>query len=156
MMLFFDANVIVYSIVNLDEEKLNISQQLVNNALEENSILISPLILQEMIFTLGKLGVDAELIEENVDLWTNFSINIIDNDIVRKAFDLCKKANNFKIINDAIHLKFAEKYCTKLITFDKDFKKLKSFTDLEIEILQQPEEEKNKSTENKERITYDK
>ena len=152
-MLFFDTNVIVYSIVNLDEEKLNISQQLVNNALEENSILISPLILQEMIFTLGKLGVEAELIEENVDLWTNFSINKIDNDIVRKAFDLCKKVNNFKIINDAIHLKFAEKYCTKMITFDKDFKKFKSFTDLEIEILQQPEEEENKSTENKERIT---
>ena len=54
-MLFFDANVIVYSIVNLDEEKLKISQHLVNNAVEEDSILISPLILQEMIFTLGKV-----------------------------------------------------------------------------------------------------
>lgn len=148
-MLFFDTNIIVYSIVNLDEEKLNISQNLVNNALEENSILISPLILQEMIFTLGKLGVEPELIEENVDLWTNFSINKIDNDIVRKAFDLCKKANNFKIINDAIHLKFAEKYCTKLITFDKDFKKFKSFTDLEIEILQQPEEDEREVRPNR-------
>lgn len=60
-MLFFDTNVIVYSIVNLDEEKLKISQQLVNTALEENSILISPLILQEMIFTLGKLGVESDV-----------------------------------------------------------------------------------------------
>ena len=137
MMLFFDTNVIVYSIVNLDEEKLKISQQLVNSALEEGSIVISPLILQEMIFTLGKLGVDPEVIEENVDLWTNFSINSVENDIIREAFGLCKRANNFKIINDAIHLKFAEKYCTKLITFDKDFNKFNPYTSLEIEVLQQ-------------------
>ncbi|NIM15349.1 MAG: PIN domain-containing protein [Candidatus Aminicenantes bacterium] len=148
MMLFFDTNVIVYSIVNLDEEKLKISQQLVNTALEENSILISPLILQEMIFTLGKLGVESDVIEENVDLWTNFSISSIENDIVKEAFDLCKKANNFRIISDAIHLKIAEKYCTKLVTFDKDFKQLRSLTDFKIEILQQSEE--NENTENKE------
>jgi len=40
-----------------------------------------------------------------------------------------------KNINDVIHLKFAEKYCDKLITFDTDFEKLKSYTNLEIEIL---------------------
>lgn len=72
-MLFFDANVVVYSIVNLDEDKLKISQELVNNALEENSILISPLVLQEVIYTLGKLSVEPEVIDENVDLWTKFS-----------------------------------------------------------------------------------
>lgn len=136
-MLFFDANVLVYSIVNLDEEKLNISQQLVNNALEKDLILISPLILQEMIFTLGKLRVQPEIIDVNINFWTNFSISCIENDILVQAFELCKRAKNFKIINDAIHLKFAEKYCMKLITFDKDFKKLSSFTDLKIEILQQ-------------------
>lgn len=135
-MLFFDANVIVYSIVNLDEDKLKISQDLVNNALEENHILISPLVLQEVIYTLGKLGVDREVIEENVNLWANFSISSIDNDIVKEAFDLCKNIKNFRIINDAIHLKFAEKYCEKLITFDKHFKQFISYSDLEIEILQ--------------------
>ena len=140
-MLFFDTNVIVYSIVNLDEEKLKISQQLVNEALDENSILISPIILQEMIFTLGKLRVEPGVIEENVDLWTNFSISMIDNDMVKEAFDLCKKINNFRTINDAIHLKFAEKYCKKLITFDNDFKKFTSFTELEIEILQSEQTE---------------
>ncbi len=135
MMLFFDANIIVYSIVNLDEEKLKTSQELVNSAFEENSIIISPLILQEMIYTLGKLKVDHEIIEENVDLRKNFSISSIDNEIVWEAFDLCRKIKNFKVINDAIHLKFAERYCMRLVTFDKDFKKFKSHTDLEIEIL---------------------
>jgi len=135
-MLFFDTNVIVYSIVNQDEEKLRISQQLINNALEENSILISPLILQEMIFTLGKLGVEPSLIEENFDIWLHFSTSSIDNDLVREAFDLCKETKKFKTIDDAIHLKFAEKYCTKLVTFDKHFIKFRPYTGLEIEVLQ--------------------
>jgi len=39
------------------------------------------------------------------------------------------------IINDAVHLKFAEKYAAKLITFDNDFKKFQGHTDFEIEIL---------------------
>lgn len=87
------------------------------------------------MFTLGKLKVKPETIEINIDFWTNFSISCVENDIVMQAFDLCKKAQNFKIINDAIHLKFAEKYCTKLVTFDKDFNRFNSYTDLEIEVL---------------------
>lgn len=43
--------------------------------------------------------------------------------------------NFFKNINDVIHLKFAEQHCNKLITFDRDFEKLKPYTFLEIDIL---------------------
>jgi predicted nucleic acid-binding protein len=74
-MLFFDTNVIVYSIVNQDPEKLKISQELIGNALDENSILTSPLILQELVFTLGKLEIEPGLIEENFDLWMHFSMS---------------------------------------------------------------------------------
>jgi|GEM_PF-6882336 len=38
-------------------------------------------------------------------------------------------------VNDVIHLKFAEKYTDKIVTFDADFEKLKSYTKLDIEIL---------------------
>ena len=55
---FFHPQLLTITLVNLDEEKLKISQRLVNEALDENSILISPIILQEMIFTLGKLRVE--------------------------------------------------------------------------------------------------
>ncbi len=40
-----------------------------------------------------------------------------------------------KNINDAIHLKLAEQYCRKLITYDTDFKKFKNETNIKIEIL---------------------
>ena len=59
----------------------------------------------------------------------------IDKDILMDAYNLCKKLNFCKNINDAIHLKVAEKYCRKLITFDKDFKKFKDNAAIEIEIL---------------------
>ena len=42
---------------------------------------------------------------------------------------------NVIVINDAVHLKFAEKYASKLITFDKDLNKFKSLTSIVIEIL---------------------
>jgi predicted nucleic acid-binding protein len=59
----------------------------------------------------------------------------LDTDILKDAFDLCKRTNRFKSFNDAVHLKFAEKYCDKLITFDSDFAKFRSHTDLDIVIL---------------------
>ncbi|EIM65083.1 PIN domain-containing protein [Desulfobacter postgatei 2ac9] len=40
-----------------------------------------------------------------------------------------------KNINDVIHLKFAERYCEKLITFDKDFKRLSPFSKISIEVI---------------------
>ncbi len=40
-----------------------------------------------------------------------------------------------KNVNDVIHLKTAEKYCEKIITFDSDFKKLQPLTNIKIEII---------------------
>ena len=54
------------------------------------------------------------------------------------AFEIASKTNFGKNINDIIHLKFAEKYCSKLLTFDKDFKLLKQFSKIEIDIIDYP------------------
>lgn len=55
--------------------------------------------------------------------------------LIIESYELADKLNYFQNINDCIHIKFAEKYCRKLVTFDKDFKKFKEHTNLEIEIL---------------------
>jgi len=55
--------------------------------------------------------------------------------LIDSAFKIVSRLNFGKNINDVIHLKFAEKYCTKLLTFDKDFKILKQFSSLDIQIL---------------------
>jgi predicted nucleic acid-binding protein len=54
------------------------------------------------------------------------------------AFDLCFEIGNMKPINDAVHLKFAEKYASQIITFDRDFKRFRRFTEMEIKILEMP------------------
>lgn len=55
--------------------------------------------------------------------------------MVLDAYEICEKLNICTNINDAIHLKYAEKYCTKIVTFDKDFKKFKDLAGIEIEVL---------------------
>jgi predicted nucleic acid-binding protein len=60
----------------------------------------------------------------------------IDKNILKNAYALCKEINFCKNINDGIHLKVAEQYCNKSVTFDKDFKKFMNPTTIEIEILE--------------------
>lgn len=54
--------------------------------------------------------------------------------MVYEAYDICCQTTFCKSINDVIHLKFAEKYYDKLITFDSDFERIKPYTTIEIEI----------------------
>jgi predicted nucleic acid-binding protein len=55
--------------------------------------------------------------------------------LIIESYELADKLNYFQNINDCIHIKFAEKHCRKLVTFDKDFGKFREHTNLEIEIL---------------------
>jgi predicted nucleic acid-binding protein len=47
--IFFDTNVLIYSIVNLDKEKQKVSDSLVGKAIKEKVFSISPLVLSEFI-----------------------------------------------------------------------------------------------------------
>jgi predicted nucleic acid-binding protein len=64
--------------------------------------------------------------------YLRWQINI---DTLKDAVKLGLKANKLKSINDIIHLKVAEQHCNKLITFDSDFRSLRSFSNIEIEII---------------------
>ncbi len=135
-MWYFDTNILVYSIISVDETKMRLSQDLINNCIKNNTFLISPVTLQELIFVLARLKVEREFLVKSVQPFLKYSKYEMDSLIVKEAFELCGKINNFfRNVNDAIHLKFAEKYCEKLLTFDSDFKKFKHHSNLDIEIL---------------------
>jgi predicted nucleic acid-binding protein len=55
--------------------------------------------------------------------------------MLKDALQICLKEKNCKNINDILHMKLASKYANKLLTYDKDFKKLQKYTDIDIEIL---------------------
>ena len=134
-MWYFDTNVLVYSVTAMDESKMRKSQKLVNRCVKSKTLLVSPINLQELIFALSKLKVEQQVLTDSVHTFLRYSKYSIDSSIVKEAFELSNKIDFCKNINDAIHLKFAEKHCQKLITFDKHFEKFKSHSKMNIEIL---------------------
>jgi predicted nucleic acid-binding protein len=45
---YLDTNIIVYSVVNQDPGKMEVSQSIIRDLFEKNNLLISPLNLQEL------------------------------------------------------------------------------------------------------------
>jgi predicted nucleic acid-binding protein len=132
---YLDTNIIVYSVVNQDPRKMEVSQAIIRDLFEKDKLLISPLNLQELVYTLSKLKIDIKRIEKTYFLFQQFCKNGIDKALINSAFKTASRLNFGKNINDVIHLTFAEKYCTKLLTFDKDFNVLKKFSSIDIQIL---------------------
>ncbi len=134
-MVYVDTNVLIYISVNQGDEKRDNAAKLVRELIENDELFLSPLTIQEFIFTLAKLKVDPTRVTRDVDFYMDYVQQSIDKDVLKDAYALCKKLNFCKNISDVIHLKMAERYCRKLITYDNDFKKFKSKTELKIEIL---------------------
>lgn len=134
-MIFFDTNLLIYSTVNLEEEKQKVSDLLIEKAIKDGVFAVSPLVLSEFIYVVSKLKVDKILIKQAIDSYKPFVKYYLEPSMVLDAYGVCEKLNICTNINDAIHLKYAEKYCSKIVTFDKDFKKFKDLAGIEIEVL---------------------
>ena len=134
IMIFFDTNVLVYATINQGDEKLALAEQVIEDAIMHNHFLVSPLVISEYIFILSKLKI-VDRHHEDIALYTKYTKGSIDKDILLPSYKLCREIDFCKNMNDAMHLKVAEQYCTKLVTFDSDFKKLQHYTNIEIEIL---------------------
>ena len=131
--IFFDTHILVYFAINKDSRKQNIAQTLIQHAIENQTLVISPLVMIEFIFVLSKLDQLIEQ-EQTVSFFQQFVKGQIDSELVLSAHQLCAQLGQGKNINDVIHLKFAEKHCKKVVTFDNDFKALESFSTIEPEI----------------------
>jgi predicted nucleic acid-binding protein len=132
--LFFDTNILIYFTINQDKHKLELARKYIFQAIEEDTLFISPMVLGEYILILSKYKV----MKQHQDKVTFFSQSVqgnIDSSTVLKAYALCEKIDFCKNINDMIHIVLAEQYCEKLVTFDKNFKKLQKYTNIEITFL---------------------
>jgi predicted nucleic acid-binding protein len=88
MMLYLDTNILVYSLVNQDHGKMLASQSLINQCLADSSLLLSPLILQELAFTLAKLNLPQTMISDSFDVFKAFAAFDIDVDLCDSGFQL--------------------------------------------------------------------
>lgn len=117
---YFDTNVLIYFVYQTQsKEKFEISERLIKSSLSSNRILLSPLILQEFIYTAFKIDKNKERIREGMNFFSRYCRLDLSLGIVFESFELADKMNYFKNINDCIHLKFAEKYCDKLTHLTK-------------------------------------
>ena len=134
MMRFFDTNVLVYYSVMQDEGKQKIAEALIEKAIVDEAFFLSPLVFSEYVFSLAKLGALTES-QPLIDYFKQYVQEIPFASIVLEAYDLCYEIDSCKSINDVIHLKTAEKFCSELVTFDRDFRKLREFAGVGVEVL---------------------
>lgn len=133
MMVFFDTNILIYAFCkNIDnKEQQDISVKLFDDAIKNQNLIVSELILCEFAFISNKLNEDKNDIDDNLKFLTtflrqsNFSIN-------QRMTEILKETNLYMSSFDVYHLAFSEYYNSKLFTFDKGFKKLQNISKIEL------------------------
>ena len=133
-MTFFDTNILIYFTLDQDAEKLALARQYIFEAVEQEILMISPLVLSEYIFVLAKNKVDRRY-ADLIDFFSEYVTTQHTRETTLEAYALCKQIDTCRNINDAIHLKTAETHCDTLVTFDRDFARFQPHTALDIKIL---------------------
>ena len=134
-MVYLDTNVLVYAGIEQDLARKDKALCLIRSLAEASELHLSALVLQELVFTMAKLRMDVGMIKSDFAYYSNFLSWEVSLEDFIKAVKLGLELDNLRNINDLVHLKVAERYCSKLITFDRDFKKMQGHTHIEIEIL---------------------
>ena len=136
MMVYFDTNVLLYAFIeNIDNaEQREISLKLVEEAINNDTLIVSELILCEFAFVSNKLNEDKYDIDNNLEFLSTF-LQPSNFSITQRMIELLNKTKLYNSSFDVYHLAFAEYQNAKLITFDKGFKKLQHVSKIEIDIL---------------------
>ena len=119
----------------MDETKYLKSTQLIKQSIADNTLFLSPLSLMEFIFVLSKLKVEVKSIRNWFSYFVDYIYVPIDKELIKLAEKKLEEINTGLHINDIIHFKIAEKYCQKLITYDKGFSRFQTAANITIEIL---------------------
>lgn len=135
MMVYFDTNVLIYAFTkNVDDKKQkDISVKLVEEAIMNDTLIVSELLLSEFAFISNKINEDKNDIDDNLEFLltflqpSNFTIN-------QRVLEILKATSLYISSFDVYHLAFAEYHNSRLFTFDKGFKKLQNISKIEIDI----------------------
>ena len=135
-MIYFDTNIYLYAFLSKvdDETQQNRSINLLYNALESKTLIISEINLYEYAFVAKKQKESKEDIKKYLDFMSKFIKP--SNDVYKRALDIMNQKDFYRHSFDVVHLAFSEYYnCNKLVTFDKGFKKLQDITEVEIIVV---------------------
>jgi predicted nucleic acid-binding protein len=134
-MVYFDTNVLLYAFTkNIDDEKQrDISTKLVEEAIDNDTLIVSEIILCEFAFVSNKLNEDKNDIDNNLEFLSTF-LQPSNFNINQRMIEILNKTNLYISSFDVYHLAFAEYHNAKLTTFDKGFKKLQNISKIEVVI----------------------
>ena len=96
---------------------------------------MSELILCEFAFISNKLKENKDEIDNNLRFLSSY-LKQSNPYINQRAIEILKQSNLYNSSFDLFHLAFCEYHNTKLITFDKGFKKLQKLSKTQIDIKQ--------------------
>jgi predicted nucleic acid-binding protein len=133
---YFDTDVIINTVIEQDPVKHQEAKELIFNALNDNTFIISTLVIQETGYALARIGLPAEEIEKNLAFFSSLNVCLVEHASLNRGVELGSLIG-FKNMNDCIHTAVAEGInCEKLYTYNKsDFKRIQKHTDLKISIL---------------------
>ncbi len=133
---YFDTDVIVNAVVEQDPVKHLEAKGLILNAFNNNMFVISTLVIQEVGYTLARLDVSSEEIEQNLTFFNSQNAYPVEYATLKRGIELGALIG-FRHINDCVHTAIAEHLnCKTLYTYNKwDFKRIQKHTKLEISIL---------------------
>ncbi len=135
-MIYCDTNIYLYAFLSKvdDETQQTQSINVLHNAIESKTLIISEINLYEYSFVAKKQKESQEDIKKYLDFMRKFIKS--SNDVYKRTLEIMNQKDFYRHSFDVFHLAFAEYYnCNKLITFDKGFKKLHSMTEVEIIVL---------------------
>lgn len=135
MMVYFDTNVLLYAFTkNIDDEKQReISIKLVEEAIKNDTLIVSEVVLCEFAFVSNKLNEDRNDIDNNLEFLSSF-LQPSNFSISQRTLEILKETNLYISSFDVYHLAFAEYHNAELLTFDKGFKKLQNISKIEVVI----------------------
>ncbi len=134
-MTYFDTDVLINAYLMQDTDKNRQANDLVEAAIRNSSAIISTLSVQETLFVLGKLQIDAGEIHTAFEDLMKLQPVAYGSVELHRAYELATNVG-FENINDCIHTAIAETHCTELVTYNKqDFDKIRGLATLMITIL---------------------
>jgi predicted nucleic acid-binding protein len=136
-MIYLDTNVFIYALSqNVDD----ISQKekalgYLRKSIEKDELITSEVVLYEFAFVSKKLDEESKNINENLEFIADF-VQKPNNNLFVKVIEFMSKYELYRHSFDIYHICFSNDFgCDRFITFDKGFKKLQKYVNIEIEIL---------------------
>lgn len=136
-LVYLDSNVLVYSFCEQPdaEKKQQESVEILANLIQSDRLCLSNLAVCEYSYIMKRLKEGDDKIIKSLEILTKF-IRTSNPDITFRLNEILTTQKLFTNSFDCFHLAFAESSrCSKLVTFDKDFNKLKPIAKVEILVL---------------------